>query len=82
MMDREGYAVMWTVPEIVEHALTFAFDYIIVEDEVYRHRKCNVTVRHPMVRVVCLSVLHAAHAVGVAGVGTLEACRAAVVVYG
>ncbi len=37
MMDREGYAVMWTVPEIVEHALTLDFDYIIVEDEVYRH---------------------------------------------
>lgn len=36
MMDREGYSVMWTIPEIVEHALTFDYDYIIVEDEVYR----------------------------------------------
>lgn len=36
MMDREGFSVMWTNPEIVEHALTFDYDYIIVEDEVYR----------------------------------------------
>lgn len=36
MMDREGYAVMWTNPEIVNHALTFDYDYIIIEDEVYK----------------------------------------------
>ena len=36
MMDREGYAVMWTDPEVVSHALTFDYDYILVEDEVYR----------------------------------------------
>ena len=36
MMDREGYAVMWTIPKVVEHALTFDYDYIIVEDEVYQ----------------------------------------------
>lgn len=36
MMDREGYAVMWNKPEVVEHALTFDYDYILVEDEVYR----------------------------------------------
>ncbi|MBO4655910.1 MAG: glycosyltransferase family 39 protein [Bacteroidales bacterium] len=36
MMNREGYAVMWTNPEIVAHALTFDYDYILVEDEVYR----------------------------------------------
>ena len=36
MMDREGYAVMWTNPELVVHALTFDYDYILVEDEVYR----------------------------------------------
>lgn len=35
MMNREGYAVMWTNPEIIAHALTFDFDYILVEDEVY-----------------------------------------------
>ena len=35
MMDREGYAVMWTHPELVAHALTFDYDYILVEDEVY-----------------------------------------------
>ena len=36
MMDREGYALMWTIPDVVEHALTLDYDYIIVEDEVYR----------------------------------------------
>lgn len=36
MMDREGYAVMWTNPELVAHALTFDYDYILVEDEIYR----------------------------------------------
>ena len=36
MMDREGYAVMWTNPKIVAHALTFDYDYILIEDEVYR----------------------------------------------
>ena len=36
MMDREGYAVMWTNPELVAHALTFDYDYILVEDDVYR----------------------------------------------
>ena len=36
MMDREGYAVMWTDTNVVNHALTFDYDYIIVEDEVYR----------------------------------------------
>lgn len=35
MMNREGYAVMWTNPEIIAHALTFNFDYILVEDDVY-----------------------------------------------
>ena len=36
MMDREGYAVMWTNPEVVAHALTYDYDYILIEDEVYR----------------------------------------------
>ncbi len=36
MMDREGYSVMWTKPELVAHALDFGYDYILVEDEVYR----------------------------------------------
>ncbi|MBO7465577.1 MAG: hypothetical protein J6T56_07010, partial [Bacteroidales bacterium] len=36
MMNREGYAVMWTDTNVVNHALTFDYDYIIVEDEVYR----------------------------------------------
>ncbi|MCR5189973.1 MAG: glycosyltransferase family 39 protein [Bacteroidales bacterium] len=36
MMDRKGYAVMWTDTNVVNHALTFDYDYIIVEDEVYR----------------------------------------------
>ena len=36
MMDREGYAVMWTDTNVVNHALTFDYDYILVEDEVYR----------------------------------------------
>ena len=36
MMNREGYAVMWTDPEVVNHALTLDYDYILVEDEVYR----------------------------------------------
>ena len=35
-MDREGYSVMKPKPEVVAHALTFDFDYILVEDEVYR----------------------------------------------
>ena len=36
MMNMEGYSVMWTDPEVVNHALTFDYDYILVEDEVYR----------------------------------------------
>lgn len=36
MMDREGYSIMWTKPELVAHALEFDYDYILVEDEVYR----------------------------------------------
>ena len=36
LMDREGYSVMKPKPEVVAHALTFDFDYILVEDEVYR----------------------------------------------
>lgn len=44
MMDREGYAVMWTNPEIVNHALAFDFDYILVEDEVYRKEFENAPV--------------------------------------
>ncbi len=36
MMDREGYAVMWTNPELVAHALTFDYDYILVEDDIFR----------------------------------------------
>lgn len=36
MMNREGYAVMWPDSDVVSHALTFDFDYILVEDEVYR----------------------------------------------
>ena len=35
MMDREGYAVMDTNSELVAHALTFDYDYILVEDNVY-----------------------------------------------
>lgn len=38
MMDREGYAVMWNDTNVVRHALTFDYDYIIVEDEVYRRK--------------------------------------------
>ena len=37
MMDREGYAVMWNRPSVVNHALTFKYDYILVEDELYRN---------------------------------------------
>ena len=36
MMNREGYSVMWPDSDVVAHALTFDFDYILVEDEVYR----------------------------------------------
>lgn len=36
MMDREGYSVMKNKPAVVAHALTFNYDYILVEDEVYR----------------------------------------------
>ena len=36
MMNREGYSVMVTDSDVVAHALTFDFDYILVEDEVYR----------------------------------------------
>lgn len=36
MMNREGYAVMWNIPKVVAHALTFNYDYILIEDEVYR----------------------------------------------
>ncbi|MBR4912787.1 MAG: glycosyltransferase family 39 protein [Bacteroidales bacterium] len=36
MMNREGYAVMWNDTVVVAHALTFDYDYILVEDEVYR----------------------------------------------
>ena len=36
MMNREGYAVMWNDTAVVAHALTFDYDYILVEDEVYR----------------------------------------------
>ncbi|MBO7625098.1 MAG: hypothetical protein J6S82_07345 [Bacteroidales bacterium] len=36
MMDREGYAVMRNKPAVVAHALTFPYDYILIEDEVYR----------------------------------------------
>lgn len=36
MMNREGYAVMWNDTDVVAHALTFDYDYILVEDEVYR----------------------------------------------
>ncbi len=36
MMDREGYAVMWTHKDLLDHAVKFDYDYIIVEDEVYR----------------------------------------------
>lgn len=35
MMDREGYAAVWTIPKVIAHALTFPYDYILVEDEVY-----------------------------------------------
>ena len=36
MMNREGYVVMWTNPEVVAHALTFPYDYIIIEDNSFR----------------------------------------------
>ncbi|MBQ5533016.1 MAG: hypothetical protein IIU04_05650, partial [Bacteroidales bacterium] len=36
MMDREGYAVMRNKPAVVAHALTLNYDYILVEDDVYR----------------------------------------------
>ena len=36
MMNREGYAVMRNDTDVVAHALTFDYDYILVEDEVYR----------------------------------------------
>jgi len=38
MMDREGYAVMWNDTAVVCHALTFDYDYILIEDEVYRRK--------------------------------------------
>ncbi len=36
MMDREGYSVMWPRPQLVSWALTLNFDYVLVEDEIYR----------------------------------------------
>ena len=36
MMNRQGYSVMWNDTAIVNHALTFDYDYILIEDEVYR----------------------------------------------
>lgn len=36
MMDREGYSVMWPRPQLVSWALTLDFDYVLVEDEIYR----------------------------------------------
>lgn len=36
MMNREGFAVMRNRPKVVAHALTFDYDYILIEDEVYR----------------------------------------------
>ena len=50
MMNREGYAVMWTNPKIVAHALTFDYDYILVEDEVYRNEFENAPYILPYLR--------------------------------
>ena len=36
MMDRQGYVVMWNDTAVVNHALTFPYDIIVVEDDVYR----------------------------------------------
>ena len=36
MMDREGFAVMKNKPAVVANALTFDFDYILIEDESFR----------------------------------------------
>ena len=36
MMDREGFAVMKNRPAVVANALTFDFDYILIEDESFR----------------------------------------------
>ena len=38
MMDRQGYVVMWNDTAIVNHALMFDYDYILIEDEVYRRK--------------------------------------------
>lgn len=70
MMDREGYAVMWNDTAVVRHALTFDYDYILVEDEVYRRKFDDAAYILPRLRrlagdgelSVCVlsdSVLHA-----------------------
>ena len=50
MMNRKGYAVMWTNPKIVSHALTFDYDYILVEDEVFRKEFENAPYILPYLR--------------------------------
>ena len=50
MMDREGYSVMWTKEKIVEHALTFDYDYILVEDAIYRYEFDNAPYVLPYLR--------------------------------
>lgn len=37
MMNRAGYAVMWPNRDIMEPALQFPFEYIIIEDQSYRN---------------------------------------------
>lgn len=60
MMDREGYVVMWTLPEVVDYALTFPFDAILIEDDSFRRNFDEVPV---------LSRLHR-----IAGNDTLSLC--------
>ena len=36
MMDREGFVVMWNDTTVVNHALTFPFDVVVIEDNSFR----------------------------------------------
>lgn len=63
MMDREGYVVMWNDSTVVNHALAFPFDAIIIEDNVFRNKFDEAPV---------LSRLHR-----ITGNDTLSLCRLA-----
>ena len=63
MMDREGYVVMWNDSTVVNHALAFPFDAIIIEDNVFQNKFDEAPV---------LGRLHR-----IAGNDTLSLCRLA-----